>query len=362
MEFQSVFRVASVEPPYSCELGVDSERVGGVGGVAVGVLNYEQLDLEGFDYGVEDVGFDNVPGLIESPADEEDEEWFDSDYSPDLYGSKMHDFTLSSEEDNLWMNSDYITCLQSVRTDTLDSVDKSECDYDCVHSGMVVDEKDTLFGLGVIIGGTAADDDLNGYICTLERKEENKVVVEQEEKEGEDKVEGQVESEETEERVDLVVRRKRSRKSNVEEKGKKCGRKKKKKKIVKKKKSNYTEENKFICADCGKGFPRKSNHDSHIRMHLKIKPHKCSQCEKAFVRRSDLNRHERSLHWKTNFKCNGENWGCGHVYSRKDGLRKHWKTNQGVECLKNFLRVNALYEFDAVRDIERIIELTKVFK
>ncbi|TID21064.1 hypothetical protein CANINC_003524 [Pichia inconspicua] len=358
MEFQSVFRISSVEP--SCEtlaFDCNDKNINGV--VMPGVLDYEQLDLEDVDLTL----YDEVPGLIESPLceeiDEDEEDWFDSEDTVDLYGNKRHDFTLTSEEDNLWMNSDYITCLQS-RTNTLDSIETNE-----QFSQMVIDEKDTLFGLGIMIGTIRNDIDVSEYVCTLEKKQFNSyddVNYEEDEEEDEEDYDMEVNVEEQLVENVLPLKRKRTiRKNFCEDKAKRRGRKKKQRKTLKKKK-NDEEENRFVCADCGKGFPRKSNHDSHIRMHLKVKPHKCSQCDKAFVRRSDLNRHERSLHSKTNFKCYGNNWGCGHIYSRKDGLRKHWKTNQGVECLKSFLKVNKLCEFDAVRDIEKIIELTKVFK
>lgn len=136
------------------------------------------------------------------------------------------------------------------------------------------------------------------------------------------------------------------------------------------------EEEKFICKTCGKDFPRKSNHDSHIRLHLTIKPHVCKFCSKAFVRRSDMNRHERSLHLKTTFRCHGNNdigekWGCGRLYSRKDGLRKHWKSVPGHECLRGFLKLSGLNDkldiLDNVdrkphseKELESIIDLTRL--
>lgn len=125
---------------------------------------------------------------------------------------------------------------------------------------------------------------------------------------------------------------------------------------------NNNEYLPYVCKHCHKGFERKSNHDSHIRLHLTVKPHICSFCSKGFVRRSDLLRHERSLHLKTTFRCFGKSgrkkWGCGHLYSRKDGLRKHWKSIQGQNCLRQFLALNKLEcKYDQDRDLEKIIEM-----
>lgn len=126
------------------------------------------------------------------------------------------------------------------------------------------------------------------------------------------------------------------------------------------------EDEEYVCKHCGKDFPRKSNHDSHIRMHSTIKPYVCQFCSKAFVRRSDMNRHERSLHLKTAYRCigrcHGKKWGCGHLYSRRDGLRKHWKSLQGRECLRQFLKLDGILEkYDEIHDLEKIIELTRIF-
>ena len=169
-------------------------------------------------------------------------------------------------------------------------------------------------------------------------------------------------------------------------KKRKRGRPRTKGKVDSKRKSNfndnceiatdYSGQEKFICKTCGKDFPRKSNHDSHIRLHLTIKPHVCKFCSKAFVRRSDMNRHERSLHLKTTFRCqgqngNGEKWGCGRLYSRKDGLRKHWKSTPGHHCLRSFLEVSRLSDklkiLDGIemkanseRELESIIDLTRL--
>lgn len=49
----------------------------------------------------------------------------------------------------------------------------------------------------------------------------------------------------------------------------------------------------YVCAHCGKVFDKKYNHDSHARVHLTTKPHKCFLCGKGFARNSDKKRHEK---------------------------------------------------------------------
>lgn len=101
----------------------------------------------------------------------------------------------------------------------------------------------------------------------------------------------------------------------------------------------------FVCPDplCGKTFSRKSNLDSHLVTHSTSRPHLCVTCGKAFARLSDRTRHEATTHARTRtFQCrgtkkDGTEWGCGHFYSRADGLRKHFRSNAGRHCLSSFL-------------------------
>ncbi|KAG0686900.1 hypothetical protein C6P40_003193, partial [Pichia californica] len=101
----------------------------------------------------------------------------------------------------------------------------------------------------------------------------------------------------------------------------------------------------FKCSFCKKEFTRKSNLDSHLITHSNDRPHVCQECGKSFARLSDRTRHESTTHQliKT-FQCRGikkdgiREWGCGHFYSRADGLRKHFKSFAGKQCLYDFLR------------------------
>ncbi|GMM47167.1 hypothetical protein DAPK24_037420 [Pichia kluyveri] len=220
-----------------------------------------------------------------------------------------------------------------------------------------------LFGLGIVVindGEMEIDNDkkeINEEVKDDETaKDDNKKeMMKEKEKEKEKENVNEKETTKKEEKKDTTVKvttkakKTKSSKSNIK---------------IKSKMKNSNKVNKvgkFIC-ECGKIFPRKSNYDSHIRVHLDIKPHICKHCGKGFVRRSDMNRHERSLHLKTTFKCgeineNGK-WGCGRIYSRKDGLRKHWKSCPGQLCIKDFALKND-YKFNNY-EIDELIELTKI--
>uniref|UniRef100_A0A0E9P515 C2H2-type domain-containing protein n=1 Tax=Anguilla anguilla TaxID=7936 RepID=A0A0E9P515_ANGAN len=59
-------------------------------------------------------------------------------------------------------------------------------------------------------------------------------------------------------------------------------------------------ERPYECTQCEKCFSRKSDLNSHVRIHRKL--HKCSQCEKCFSKISHFNAHlrihtgEKTLH------------------------------------------------------------------
>ncbi|NWR82122.1 ZN662 protein, partial [Centropus unirufus] len=53
----------------------------------------------------------------------------------------------------------------------------------------------------------------------------------------------------------------------------------------------HTGEKPFTCADCRKGFNKKSNLSQHQRIHSGEKPFTCADCRKSFNRKGKLTRH-----------------------------------------------------------------------
>ncbi|KAH3667305.1 hypothetical protein OGAPHI_002954 [Ogataea philodendri] len=101
----------------------------------------------------------------------------------------------------------------------------------------------------------------------------------------------------------------------------------------------------FACpfSGCGKTFSRKMNLNSHIQStHEHRKPFQCDKCKQFFARHSDRRRHETNQHKHDGgFVCggvlkNGEEWGCGKNFKRKDGLTAHWRSQKAKKkCLRH---------------------------
>ncbi len=70
---------------------------------------------------------------------------------------------------------------------------------------------------------------------------------------------------------------------------------------------------------CNKVFERNYNLQSHMKVHVTIKPHKCTECEASFSRGHDLKRH-MNTHARTQVIACPH---CSRQFSRQDALHRH---------------------------------------
>ncbi|XP_069701447.1 zinc finger protein 501-like isoform X1 [Periplaneta americana] len=96
---------------------------------------------------------------------------------------------------------------------------------------------------------------------------------------------------------------------------------------------------KYICQDCGRWFPQKSNLIAHTRTHTGEKPFSCNKCGKCFGRRSTLQDHMKTHTGEKPYLCEE----CGKHFARSSHLKVHLKVHSGErpfacdECGKSFV-------------------------
>jgi len=102
---------------------------------------------------------------------------------------------------------------------------------------------------------------------------------------------------------------------------------------------------KFVCdyPGCGQRFTRNSNKTTHMLTHTNERPHVCPHCKKDFTRQHDWKRHMELHDPSKKFKCSGQLadgrvWGCNKEFARKDALSRHFKSQQGRQCIDEVLR------------------------
>ncbi|KAG0686397.1 hypothetical protein C6P40_004208 [Pichia californica] len=120
---------------------------------------------------------------------------------------------------------------------------------------------------------------------------------------------------------------------------------------------------KHTCTTCNQSFHSSSNLTSHIRCHLEEEKQICCQfCDKKFKRRNDLERHKFTHHLKLKLFCNGfvdgNEWGCGMQYSRRDALIKHWN-GRGKKCIHKFKQLRGLPEKMDIKEV-RVFALNNI--
>ncbi|KAG7801975.1 hypothetical protein KL944_003043 [Ogataea haglerorum] len=120
----------------------------------------------------------------------------------------------------------------------------------------------------------------------------------------------------------------------------------------------------YPCRICGKVFPKPYNLKSHQKTHSNEKPFPCKYCSKPFARSHDRRRHEK-LHENDKLKCGGllsdgkTTWGCNRKFARPDALRRHFRTDTGVACIRplmlDFRNSKQVYEEAGEEDTEQLI-------
>lgn len=79
----------------------------------------------------------------------------------------------------------------------------------------------------------------------------------------------------------------------------------------------------FVCADCGKGFTRKSGLDFHQLRHTQERPYACRVCQRGFADPGNASRHEKTVHGRQYpLHCPHCGQGCWH----RPHLLRHLRT------------------------------------
>jgi len=122
----------------------------------------------------------------------------------------------------------------------------------------------------------------------------------------------------------------------------------------------------YHCKLCSKSFTRAFSLRSHERTHLAERPFVCNTFEEAFSRPHVLSKHEQLHTRDKEWVCmgifkNGDNWGCYKRFLKPEGLGRHFKSEQGMQCIAPLIMEEASekgWELGMGSDIQALSEYT----
>ena len=109
-----------------------------------------------------------------------------------------------------------------------------------------------------------------------------------------------------------------------------------------------SDEKKFKCQVCGKGFTHRSNKAMHEKIHSDEKLFACSVCGKCFSQRRVLVRHEKIHQGTDRVECDI----CGRTFSQRSSYNRHKRIHAVEEkficriCGKGFKQLRYLIEHE----------------
>ncbi|XP_075062334.1 uncharacterized protein LOC142150991 isoform X2 [Mixophyes fleayi] len=119
--------------------------------------------------------------------------------------------------------------------------------------------------------------------------------------------------------------------------------------------TTHTDDNIFLCPECGKCFMVKSSLHKHLRTHTGDKPFTCFDCGKCFAHKSHLVKHQRTHTGEKPFACSE----CGKCFQQKSNLVKHQRSHTGekpftcLKCGKCFTQKSYLVEHERTHTGEK---------
>ncbi|CAL1292792.1 unnamed protein product [Larinioides sclopetarius] len=113
----------------------------------------------------------------------------------------------------------------------------------------------------------------------------------------------------------------------------------------------HSQDKRFVCPFCGKGFRQKYSFEVHYRNSIGEKPYICDICGKGFVAKNLLTKHLVHHSEEKPFACDS----CEKRYNKKGNLTRHLRSHTGEKPYKCFLCAKAfIYCGDRKRHCKNI--------